>query len=61
MGKSSLINALRRAVPINRDTGVRGGKPVRTGPLPGVTRNNQTVRIGETLYLTDTPGIMEPK
>ena len=49
VGKSTLINLLvqrRRA---------------RTGPLPGVTRQQQWVPLGEELELLDTPGVLLPR
>lgn len=49
VGKSSLINKLV------------GQKATRTGDLPGVTRGQQWVRIGQNLELLDTPGILWPK
>ena len=49
VGKSSLINRLsRRAV-------------AQTGDRPAVTKAQQWVKVGETLELLDTPGILWPK
>ncbi|KAJ9061922.1 Mitochondrial GTPase 1 [Entomophthora muscae] len=56
VGKSSLINALRRA-------GVNKGKVVQTGGQPGVTRSigcNIKVWDDPPIYLVDTPGVMIP-
>ncbi|KAL8809088.1 MAG: hypothetical protein Q9223_007961 [Gallowayella weberi] len=60
VGKSSLLNALRRV-------GVRKGKAAYTGAQPGVTRKiGTTVKIiegeesGEGVYLMDTPGVFIP-
>ncbi|KAI9317698.1 P-loop containing nucleoside triphosphate hydrolase protein [Dichotomocladium elegans] len=56
VGKSSLINALRRV-------GVNKGKAAATGNQPGVTRNViGTVKVMEhpAIYLIDTPGVMVP-
>ncbi|KAJ2080490.1 Mitochondrial GTPase 1 [Coemansia sp. RSA 988] len=56
VGKSSLINALRRI-------GVRKGKAASTGAKPGVTRAvSGKIRVLEkpTVYLVDTPGVMVP-
>ncbi len=60
VGKSSLLNALRRV-------GVGKGKAAPTGDQPGVTRKVGTaVKIaegednGEGLYLADTPGVFVP-
>jgi ribosome biogenesis GTPase A len=49
VGKSSLINAL-----VNR-------KRAKTGPMPGVTRHQQWVKLGTDLELLDTPGVMLPR
>lgn len=48
VGKSSLINALR------------GRHQARTGPLPGVTRAQQWIRLDDGAELLDTPGVMLP-
>lgn len=49
VGKSTLINQLR-------------GKGIaQTGDRPGVTRNNQWVRISPYLELLDTPGMLWPR
>lgn len=60
VGKSSLLNALRRL-------GVRKGKAARTGAQPGITRKIASgVKIieGESgmegVYLVDTPGVFIP-
>ncbi|MBF0349726.1 MAG: ribosome biogenesis GTPase YlqF [SAR324 cluster bacterium] len=49
VGKSSLINKLVRK------------KAAGTGPMPGVTRQQQWVKIDENIELLDTPGILWPK
>lgn len=56
VGKSSLLNALRRV-------GVRKGKAFMTGAMPGITRKlTGTVRVLEKppTYVFDTPGVMMP-
>ncbi|WWC85902.1 uncharacterized protein L201_000772 [Kwoniella dendrophila CBS 6074] len=56
VGKSSLLNALRRV-------GLRKGKVFRTGAEAGITRKlTGTVRIYEdpSVYVYDTPGVMVP-
>ncbi|KAK4686204.1 hypothetical protein P7C73_g3922, partial [Tremellales sp. Uapishka_1] len=56
VGKSSLLNALRRV-------GVHKGKAFKTGALAGVTRKlTGTVKIYEepSIYVYDTPGVMMP-
>ncbi|KAJ2671234.1 Mitochondrial GTPase 1 [Coemansia sp. RSA 1085] len=56
VGKSSLINALRR-------TGINRGKAANTGAKPGVTRTlSSRIRVLESppIYLVDTPGVMIP-
>ncbi|WRT63746.1 uncharacterized protein IL334_000669 [Kwoniella shivajii] len=56
VGKSSLLNALRRV-------GVRKGKAFRTGAEAGITRKlTGTVRIYDdpSVYVYDTPGVMLP-
>ncbi|KAJ2757837.1 Mitochondrial GTPase 1, partial [Coemansia nantahalensis] len=56
VGKSSLINALRR-------TGINRGKAASTGAKPGVTRAlSSRIRVLDTppVYLVDTPGVMIP-
>lgn len=56
VGKSSLLNALRRV-------GVRKGKAFTTGAMPGITRRlTGTVRIYDDpkIYVFDTPGVMMP-
>ncbi|KAI9202023.1 P-loop containing nucleoside triphosphate hydrolase protein [Polychytrium aggregatum] len=57
VGKSTLINALRRI-------GVHKGKATQVGPYAGVTQAIQTrIKIHEdpNVYLIDTPGIFSPK
>jgi ribosome biogenesis GTPase A len=49
VGKSSLINRLA------------GRAATVTGDRPGVTKAQQWIRIGQTLELLDTPGILWPK
>jgi ribosome biogenesis GTPase A len=56
VGKSSLINSLRRV-------GVGKGKAAPTGAQPGITRSVVgTIKVLEdpTIYLIDTPGVMVP-
>lgn len=56
VGKSSLINSLRRV-------GVGKGKAAQTGAQPGVTRTVVgTVKVLDdpAIYLIDTPGVMVP-
>ncbi|TPX54691.1 hypothetical protein PhCBS80983_g05830 [Powellomyces hirtus] len=56
VGKSSLINSLRRL-------GVKKGKVSAVGPTAGVTQTIQTrVKINNSppIYLVDTPGIFDP-
>ncbi|KAJ2458901.1 Mitochondrial GTPase 1 [Coemansia sp. RSA 2424] len=56
VGKSSLINALRR-------TGINRGKAASTGAKPGVTRAvSSRIRVLDkpAVYLLDTPGVMMP-
>jgi len=56
VGKSSILNALRRV-------GVRKGKAQQTGSNAGVTRKlTGTVKIWEDppTYVYDTPGVMMP-
>ncbi|WVQ76343.1 hypothetical protein IAR50_006008 [Cryptococcus sp. DSM 104548] len=56
VGKSSLLNALRRV-------GVKKGKAFKTGAMAGVTRKlTGTVKIFEApdVYVFDTPGVMMP-
>ena len=49
VGKSTMINSLR-------------GKGIaRTGDRPGVTLNNQWIRISPYLELLDTPGLLWPR
>ncbi len=49
VGKSSLINRLA------------GRSAARTGDRPGVTRQQQWVKVGREFELLDTPGILWPK
>jgi ribosome biogenesis GTPase A len=49
VGKSSLINRLA------------GRSATMTGDRPGITKGQQWIRIGQTLELLDTPGILWPK
>ncbi|KAF9167334.1 Mitochondrial GTPase [Actinomortierella ambigua] len=56
VGKSSLINSLRRI-------GVRRGKAAPTGAIPGITRTVAgTIKVLDSpkVYLIDTPGVMIP-
>ncbi|KAI7833569.1 P-loop containing nucleoside triphosphate hydrolase protein [Kickxella alabastrina] len=56
VGKSSLINALRRV-------GINKGKAASTGAKPGVTRAmSSKIKVLESpvVYLLDTPGVMMP-
>ncbi|KAJ1648433.1 Mitochondrial GTPase 1 [Coemansia erecta] len=56
VGKSSLINALRRI-------GIGRGKAASTGAKPGVTRAmSSKIKVLESppVYLLDTPGVMMP-
>ncbi|WVQ62581.1 uncharacterized protein L199_000723 [Kwoniella botswanensis] len=56
VGKSSLLNALRRV-------GLRKGKAFRTGAEAGITRKlTGTVKIYDnpSVYVYDTPGVMVP-
>ncbi|HLC85751.1 MAG TPA: GTPase [Candidatus Nanoarchaeia archaeon] len=48
-GKSSLINALRQR------------SVARTSPVPGFTKGIQKIKIGEGVYLIDTPGVIHYK
>ena len=49
VGKSTLINSLA------------GRASAKTGDRPGVTRGNQWIRLGKSVELLDTPGILWPK
>lgn len=49
VGKSSLINRLL------------GSAALRTADKPGVTRGKQWIKIGKSLELLDTPGVLWPK
>ena len=60
VGKSTLLNALRRV-------GIQRGKVARTGAQPGVTRKIGTsvkiiegINSDEGVYLLDTPGVFVP-
>lgn len=58
VGKSTIINRLRAI-----GTSI-GGKAVRTGGLPGITRAvSEFVRISPfpNIYMLDTPGVLMPK
>ncbi|KAG5974846.1 hypothetical protein E4U55_008005 [Claviceps digitariae] len=71
VGKSTLLNALRRAGSAPSSTGNKMAKAAKTGDQPGVTRKvGTTVRIippedkkggvGAGVYVLDTPGIFQP-
>lgn len=49
VGKSTFINSFA------------GKACAKTGNKPGVTKGNQWIRLGKTLELLDTPGILWPK
>ncbi|MDE5546270.1 MAG: ribosome biogenesis GTPase YlqF, partial [Anaeroplasmataceae bacterium] len=49
VGKSTLINTLAKR------------KATTVGDRPGVTKNQTWIKITDTLYLLDTPGILWPK
>ena len=49
VGKSTVINR------------IRGSAITQTGDRPGVTRNNQWVKITDYLELLDTPGMLWPR
>ena len=49
VGKSSLINRLANK------------KSAQVGNKPGVTKQNQWIRIGQDIELLDTPGVLWPK
>ena len=49
VGKSSLINRLS------------GRKAAETGPVPGVTKHQDWIKLGSDVELLDTPGILWPK
>ena len=49
VGKSTLINSYA------------GRSAAKTGNRPGVTRGKQWIRLGKSLELLDTPGILWPK
>ncbi|XP_072022203.1 mitochondrial ribosome-associated GTPase 1-like isoform X2 [Amphiura filiformis] len=56
VGKSSLINAMRRL-------NIKKGKAARVGKMPGVTRsvmNRILVSASPPMWLLDTPGILTP-
>ncbi|KAI9294985.1 hypothetical protein K502DRAFT_291582, partial [Neoconidiobolus thromboides FSU 785] len=56
VGKSSIINSLRRV-------GVNKGKALTTGGQPGITRNiSSSIKVADNpaIYLYDTPGVMIP-
>ncbi|XP_054886154.1 mitochondrial ribosome-associated GTPase 1 isoform X2 [Poeciliopsis prolifica] len=57
VGKSSLINAMRR-------TNVKKGRASRVGAEPGITKAVLTkIQVSERplMYLLDTPGVLPPK
>src|SRR5699024_6016941 len=49
VGKSTLINSLSKR------------KGTKVGNMPGITRNNQWIKVKGDLELLDTPGILWPK
>ncbi len=49
VGKSSLINRLANK------------KAARTGDKPGITKGQQWIKVGKSIDLLDTPGILWPK
>lgn len=49
VGKSTLINRLAKK------------SLAKTGNMPGVTKKQQWIKVGKTLELLDTPGILWPK
>ena len=49
VGKSTLINKLARK------------NIAQTGNKPGVTKQQQWIKVGQSLQLLDTPGILWPK
>ncbi|MEM8912664.1 MAG: ribosome biogenesis GTPase YlqF, partial [Planctomycetota bacterium] len=49
VGKSTIINVLA------------GRKVAKTGNTPAITKQQQTVRIGDGVTLLDTPGMLWPK
>lgn len=49
VGKSTLINRLAKKT------------IAKTGNMPGVTKKQQWIKVGKTLELLDTPGILWPK
>lgn len=49
VGKSTLINRLAKK------------SIAKTGNMPGVTKKQQWIKVGKTLELLDTPGILWPK
>ncbi|KAI9144875.1 mitochondrial GTPase 1-like protein [Paraphysoderma sedebokerense] len=56
VGKSSIINCLRRY-------GVQKGKAAKVGAEPGVTRSiGNLIKVHDTpkIYLLDSPGVMDP-
>ena len=75
VGKSTLINQLRRIAAAgggNGGAGGRRGKPrrsgkakkgARVGAMPGVTRSLDMLKISDAppLFMLDTPGVMVPK
>lgn len=49
VGKSSLINKMVRK------------NAAETGPMPGVTKRQEWIKLGKNIELLDTPGILWPK
>lgn len=49
VGKSSLINSLSQR------------KATKTGPIPGITRHQDWIKLDKNVELLDTPGILWPK
>ena len=49
VGKSSLINSLSRR------------KATKTGPIPGITKHQDWIKLDKNVELLDTPGILWPK
>jgi len=74
VGKSSLINALRRNALLEarassgrgkraRPLSARSRKPAKTGPLPGVTRQLAGFQVSwePNVWVLDTPGVLAPR
>lgn len=49
VGKSTFINTFAKR------------KAAQTGDRPGVTKSLQWIKVGQTLELLDTPGVLWPK